>query len=96
MSVAMICRTKDHRDLNFPDFYLSEQVLNVCTTVKYLGHIINNDMSDDDDMYKQRRKLYAQGNMLVRKFYMCLDQVQINLFRAYCTSLYTAPLWCKF
>ncbi len=28
-SVAMICRTKDHRDLNFPDFYLSGQVLNV-------------------------------------------------------------------
>ncbi len=26
-SVAMICRTKDHRDLNFPDFYLSGQVL---------------------------------------------------------------------
>ncbi len=44
-SVAMICRTKDH----FPDLYLSGQVLNVCTTVKYLGHIINNEMSDDDD-----------------------------------------------
>ncbi len=53
-------------------------------------------MSDDDGMYKQRRKLYAQANMLVRKFYMCSDQVQINLFRAYCTSFYTAPLWCKF
>ncbi len=78
-SVAMICRAKDHRDLNFPDYYLSGQVLNVCTTVKYLGHIINNEMSDDD-MYRQRRKLYAQANMLVRKLYMCSDQVKINLF----------------
>ncbi len=65
-SVAMICRTKDHRDL-----YLSGQVLNVCTTVKYLGHFINNEISDDDDgMYRQRRKLYAQANILVRKFYV--------------------------
>ncbi len=95
-SVAMICRTKDHRDLNFPDFYLSGQVLNVCTIVKYLGHFINNEMSDDDDMYRQRRKLYAQANMLVRKFYMCSDEVKINLFRAYCTYFYTAPLWFKF
>ncbi len=59
-SVAMICRTKDHRDL-----YLSGQVLNVCTTVKYLGHFINNEMSNDD-MYRQRRQLYAQANILVR------------------------------
>ncbi len=65
--VAMICRTKDHRNLNFPDLYLSGQVLNVCTTVKYLGHFINNEMSDDDNMYRQ---LYGQANMLVRKFYV--------------------------
>ncbi len=96
-SIALICRTKDHRDLNFPDFYLSGQVLNVCTTVKYLGNFINNEMSDDDDdMYRQRRKLYAQANILVRKFYMCSDEVKINLFRAYCTSFYTAHLWFKF
>ncbi len=28
------------------------------------------EMSDDDDMYRQRRKLYAQANMLVTKFYV--------------------------
>ncbi len=94
-SVAMIWKTKDNKDLNFPDLYLSGQDLNVYTTAKYLGHIINNNMSDDN-MYRQRRKLYAQTNMLVRKCYMCSDQVKINLFRAYCTSFYTATLWVKF
>ncbi len=78
-SVAMICRSKEHKDLNFPDLYLSEQVLNACTTAKYLGHIIINEMSDDDDMYRQCRKLYAQANMLMRKCNMCSDQVKINL-----------------
>ncbi len=60
-SVAMICRTKEHRDLNFPDLYLSGQVLNVCTTAKYLGHIIDNEMSDDDDMYRQLSKVICSS-----------------------------------
>ncbi len=87
-SVVMICRSKEHKDLNFPDLYLSEQVLNACTTAKYLGHIIINEMSDDDDMYRQCRKLYAQACN------MCSDQVKINLFRA--SSFCTAPLRVKF
>ena len=27
---------------------------------------------------------------------MCSDNVKIRLFQAYCTPLYTAPLWAKF
>ncbi len=34
--------------------------------------------------------------MLMIKCYMCSDQVKINLFRAYCTYFYAAPLWVKF
>ncbi len=60
-------------------------------SAKYLGHIIYNEMSDDDYMHRQRRKLYAQANMLMRQFYMCSDQVKINLFRAYCTSFVLLP-----
>ncbi len=50
----------------------------------------HNEMNDDDDMYRQRRELYAQANMLMRK------SAKDNLFRAYCTSFYIAPLWVKF
>lgn len=62
--------------------------------VKYLGHIIRSYLCDDDDIQRQYCKLYAQANMLVRKFSMCTD-VKIALFKAYCTPLYTAPLWCS-
>lgn len=41
-------------------------------------------------------KLYAQANMLARRFHMCTDDVKVNLFRAYCTPFYTAHLWCKY
>ena len=34
--------------------------------------------------------------MLVRKFHFCSAEVKVNLFRAYCTPLYTAPLWVSY
>ena len=47
-------------------------------------------------MFRQRRLLYVQANMLVRKFHHCTYDVKMNLFRAYCTPLYTAPLWVNY
>ncbi len=60
-SVIMICKNKEDKDLEFPDFYLSEHVISVVDKTKYLGHFITNQMTDDDDVYRQRRVLYAQG-----------------------------------
>ena len=40
--------------------------------------------------------IYAQGNALVRKFYMCTETVRMSLFKSYCTSLYTSALWCNY
>ena len=90
-SVVMTYRTRGDEDLTFPSFYLSGQVLSVCSKAKYLGHVITDQLTDDDDLYRQRRILYAQANMLGRKFHSCSIEVKVNLFRAYCTPLYTAP-----
>ena len=95
-SHVMIIRCKEHRRLVFPDFYLCGAKLNVCTEVMYLGHFFTEDLCDDKDISRQCRKLYAQGNMLVRKFHMCSPDVKSALFRAYCTPLYTAHLWSNF
>ena len=38
--------------------------------VKYLGHIITDDGMDDQDILRQCRQLYAQGNTLARIFYV--------------------------
>ena len=37
-------------------------------------------------MTRQRNKIYAQGNALIRKFYMCTENVKIALFKSYCTT----------
>ena len=94
-SFIMIARTKEDQKLKFPSFYLSEQELDIVTKIKYLRHIIRNDLSDDDHIQHQCYKWYAQANMLARKFHMCTDEVKTALFRAYCTLLYTTHLWCS-
>ena len=54
-----------------PSFIVNGNVIPESDNVKYLGHIICSDLSDDEDMMRQRRYLYAQGNVLSRSFHMC-------------------------
>ena len=91
MSVVMICRTKEDQKLKFSAFYLAGQILSVCNR-----HIMNDKMEDDSDMQRQRRMLYVQANMLIRKLHFCSVEVKVSLFRAYFTPLYTAPLWVNY
>ena len=53
-------------------------------------------MTDDADMMRQRRHLYALGNVLSRRFHMCSIEVKNTLFRSFCTPMYTCQLWWKF
>ncbi len=62
--------------------------------IKHLGHFLTDDLNDDRDIYWQCCKLYAQANMLLRKFSMCSVNVKCSLFRALCTPMYTAHLRC--
>ena len=64
--------------------------------MKYLGHVISADMSDDLDIMRPCRQLYAQGNDLARRFHMCSDNVKVSIVRSYCSSLYTSKLWWKY
>lgn len=64
--------------------------------VKYLGHILTENMSDDEDIYRQCRALYAQANTLARKFGSFTEHVKLTLFKAYCTPLHTAHLWTTY
>ena len=92
----MIVRTRADRQTTFPNFHLAGNILTMCNEYMYLGHVISDDLSDDKDIFRQRRKLYAQANTLCRKFSMCSVPVKIALFKAYCTSLYTAHLWSRY
>ena len=41
---------------------------------KYIGHIITEDLCDNVDISRQYKIIYAQGNALIRKCYMCTTE----------------------
>ena len=87
---------EDKKKYKTPTFYLNSIQIPVVNSFKYLGHILTGNGSDDQDIERQRKKIYAQGNSILRKFYMCSVEVKVMLFKTYCTSLYTAHLWTKY
>ena len=95
-SSVLSCRNKAMDHAAPPAFTVNGSIIGESDKVKYLGHIICNDMSDDDDMMRQRRQLYAQGNVLSRRFHMCSLEVKNVLFRTFCTPLYTCQLWSRY
>ena len=40
--------------------------------------------------------MYCRGNIIIRKFKHCSDNVKTQLFQSYCTNFYCAPLWCNY
>ena len=56
-----------------PSFIVNGDVIPESEKVKYLGHIICSDLSYDEDMMRQRRHLYAQGNVkLYLEVFICV------------------------
>ena len=92
----MICRSKFIQYIIIPHFHVNGNVIIQSSKVKYLGHITCCAMSDDIDMMRQRRQLYAMGNAISRRFFMCSADVKNTLFRVFCTPLYTCQLWTNF
>lgn len=92
-SAILVCRSVYTRHAIFAPFSIKGEHINIVNKIKYLGHIITDDGMDDEDIRRQCRQLYAQGNVLTRKFHMCSNNVKVHLFRTYCSSLYTCQLW---
>ena len=69
----MIFRYATLKGCFIPEFKLKgvKITLHVVATYKYLGNYISDYLSDDDDINRQRRTLYVQGNIILRYFSMC-------------------------
>ena len=58
---------------------------------RYLGITISIKNSDLD-LKRQMRKIYANANLLLRKFSSCSVSVKCHLVKTYCSTLYCAPM----
>ena len=95
-SAVMIYRSMTLKGCTIPNFKLNGIILHVVASYKYLGHYITDDLSDDVDINRQRRTLFVQGTIILRKFIMCYLGVKLTLFRTYCSPMYTAQLWWNY
>jgi len=64
-----------HRYIVFPQFTLNSCKLNYVSQFRYLGHILNNCLTDDDDIYREIKNLFVRTNVLIRRFYRCSKKV---------------------
>ena len=71
-------------------FYLDQMKIPTVDQRRYLGITISTNNSDVD-LKRQMRKLYANVNLLLRKFSKCSVDVKCFLFKTYCSNLYCAP-----
>ena len=83
-------------NIRMPNLKICYENIKVVHEYTYLGHILTDTLSDDLDILRQRKKLFAQGNSIRRKFYMCSTEVKLTLFRSHCSTLYTAQLWVNY
>jgi len=79
--------TSEWAPMNPPAFYLNSTLLPITDSYKYLGHIINSCLTDDRDIQKQTRSLYARVSMLKRRFSASSLHTKCMLFNAYCMDV---------
>ena len=59
----------------------------------HLGHIINNKLTDDDDIMFRRNSMVGQINNFLCNFSKLDLLIKNQLYKVYCTSFYGCELW---
>ena len=80
---------------SFPVFTLCNSQLAFVDQFTYLGHIIDNSFSDDSDINREVKALFARTSLLCRWLKRCSKLVKVGLFRSFCVCFYDTALWCK-
>ena len=78
---------------SFPLLKIGANYVKYVSRFKYLGHIVSNSLSDDDEIEREIRNMFVRCNTLTRKFSKCSLNVKVALFRSYCLCLYDIALW---
>ena len=94
--VCMYIRSKLFKDLSVSTFYINGNPIKYVNTETYLGFIMNNLSKHDDDIVKQSKSIYCSGNMLISNFKNFNIPIKIQLFKTYCSSLYSSHLWYNY
>ena len=87
-----LCFKPKHIKFHAPCFNLNRLEIPRVDQCKYLGIMISIKKCDID-IKRQMRKLYANINILSRKFSKCSPDVKCTLFKTFCSNIYCSTLW---
>jgi hypothetical protein len=82
--------------VDFPLFTMHSNQLSFVSEFKYLGHIIDESMSDVLDIHKELKLLFTRTNVLRSRFARCSIAVKLRLFQSYCLCFYDIALWSDY
>jgi len=60
----------------FPLLSIGVSSIQFVSIFKYLGHVINSCMSDDDDIHREVRNMFTHTDVLIRRFGNCSLKVE--------------------
>ena len=89
-SKVMIFCCKRFKDIHIPNVVLNGETLPRVNKCKYLGHIITEDLSGNNDMSRQYKIISAQDSALSRKFYMCTESANVLYLNAIVLHYYAS------
>ena len=64
--------------------------------IKSLGVYIDSSLSDDFEMSRRSRGIYAAGNTIISNFRECNSKCKILMFKTYCYNVYGISLWASY
>ena len=77
---------------HFSLIIINDLKIPIVENCRYLGITISTKNSDLD-LKRQMREIYANANLLLRKFSSRSVSVKCHLFKTNCSTLYCAPMW---
>ena len=79
-----------HGDFNF---YIERSKIEITDHFKYLGFVLNSNLTEKDDLLFTRDKFFREFNCIMRKFSFTHETVLIHLFNTYCSNFYGSQIW---
>ena len=95
-TVCITFKTKTTESTLIPLLTLSVQRVKYVSHCKYLGIVLDIELSEDKHIQRQLFYLYYAVNKLRASFSRCSNAVKNTLFRFFYTSMYTSQSWCDF
>ena len=82
--------------LCFPSFKLGCHTLQFVKYFKYLGHMISETLSDDDDIKREVQNLFLEPMFCCGVLLNVLPMLKLYFFKTYCICFYDIALWSHY